>query len=136
MGEPAQVLRREGDYWTIVFDQQLVRLRDSKGLRYLAVLLRHPGRKVAATDLVAAVAGGRGSEEGNGRNEPAAPSRPAARDRQVERARVTVTKGIKSALERIAAAHPSLGTHLAATVRRGYACAYTPDPRQPLSWEE
>src|SRR5262249_13438333 len=52
-----------------------------------------------------------------------------------ERARLTVTKGIKSALERIAAGHPELGRHLAATVRRGYFCVYRPDPARPVRWE-
>jgi hypothetical protein len=44
-----------------------------------------------------------------------------------ERARLTVTKGIKGALERLAGSHPELGQHLAATVRRGYVCVYRPD---------
>jgi non-specific serine/threonine protein kinase len=51
-----------------------------------------------------------------------------------ERARLTVTKGIKAALTRIAERHPPLGAHIAATVRRGYFCAYLPDPRHPISW--
>jgi len=52
-----------------------------------------------------------------------------------ERARQTVTKRIKEALERIARAHPDLGAHLGATVRRGYFCVYLPDPERPLDWE-
>jgi hypothetical protein len=51
-----------------------------------------------------------------------------------ERARLTVTKGIKAALQKIAAAHPALGTHLSATIKRGYFCSYTPDPRHPIHW--
>src|SRR5439155_7478706 len=50
-------------------------------------------------------------------------------------ARLAVTKGPGAALKRIAAAHPELGAHLAATVRRGYLCAYVPDPRHPIVWE-
>jgi tetratricopeptide (TPR) repeat protein len=38
------VFRQEGEYWTVVFDGSVVRLRDAKGLRYLARLLAHPGR--------------------------------------------------------------------------------------------
>ncbi len=52
-----------------------------------------------------------------------------------ERARLAVTKGLKSALEQIAASHPELGRHLAATVRRGYFCVYRPDPARPVRWD-
>jgi tetratricopeptide (TPR) repeat protein len=52
-----------------------------------------------------------------------------------ERARVAVTKGLKAALERIAASHPELGRHLTATVRRGYFCVYRPDPVRPVRWD-
>ncbi|MDR7420297.1 MAG: AAA family ATPase [Armatimonadota bacterium] len=45
------VFHREGDYWTIVCEGSLVRVRDSKGLRYLSRLLRHPGREFHAIDL-------------------------------------------------------------------------------------
>ena len=38
-------------------------------------------------------------------------------------------KGLKGALERIAASHPELGRHLTATVRRGYFCVYPSRPR-------
>jgi hypothetical protein len=48
------VLRREGDYWTIVHDGSVVRVRDSKGLRCLAKLLAHPGREFLAVELEAA----------------------------------------------------------------------------------
>jgi len=51
-----------------------------------------------------------------------------------ERARLTVTKGIKAALARIARSHCTLGAHLSATVRRGYFCRYVPDPRHPITW--
>jgi non-specific serine/threonine protein kinase len=52
-----------------------------------------------------------------------------------ERARLTVTKGIGSALTRIAEAHPYLGAHLVATIKRGYFCVYVPDPRNTIDWE-
>jgi hypothetical protein len=35
----------------------------------------------------------------------------------------------------LARANPSLGRHLAATIRTGRYCSYTPDPRAPISWE-
>jgi len=52
-----------------------------------------------------------------------------------ERARVAVTKAIKAALERLSEAHPELGAHLAATIRRGFVCAYEPQPADPADWE-
>src|SRR5262249_14586153 len=48
------VLRREGDYWTISYEGRALRLKDTKGLRYLAELLRHPGREFHVVDLVGA----------------------------------------------------------------------------------
>jgi len=47
-------LRREGDYWSVVFEGRTVRMRDLKGIRYLARLVAHPGREFHALDLVAA----------------------------------------------------------------------------------
>ena len=47
------VFRSEGDYWSLGFDGQTVRLRDQKGLHYLARLLGAPGREFHALDLVA-----------------------------------------------------------------------------------
>jgi tetratricopeptide (TPR) repeat protein len=47
------VFRREGDFWSIVFEGHTVRLRDLKGLHYLARLLADPGREFHVVDLVA-----------------------------------------------------------------------------------
>jgi hypothetical protein len=49
--------RREGDYWSIVFEGRTVRVRDLKGIRYLARLLAHPGRDFHVLELVAAESG-------------------------------------------------------------------------------
>jgi tetratricopeptide (TPR) repeat protein len=51
------VFRREGDYWSVVFEGRTVRLRDVKGMRYLARLLAEPGREFHVLDLVAAESG-------------------------------------------------------------------------------
>jgi pimeloyl-ACP methyl ester carboxylesterase len=51
--EPAMLFRREGDYWTIAFAGQVVRMRDAKGLGYLARLLRDPHREFHVLDLLA-----------------------------------------------------------------------------------
>jgi tetratricopeptide (TPR) repeat protein len=53
----AYVFRREGDYWSVVFKGRTVRVRDLKGMRYLARLLAHPGREFHVLDLVAAETG-------------------------------------------------------------------------------
>jgi tetratricopeptide (TPR) repeat protein len=51
------VFRREGDYWTLAYRGELARLRDAKGLGYLACLLRHPGRELHVLELVREVEG-------------------------------------------------------------------------------
>ena len=55
-------LTREGAMWAVSYAGRTVRLRDSKGLRDLAVLLGHPGKDVHCLELM----GGRdvGSEPG------------------------------------------------------------------------
>ncbi len=53
----AGVFRREGDYWSVTFEGRTVRVRDLKGLRYLARLLAEPGREYHVLDLVAAETG-------------------------------------------------------------------------------
>lgn len=188
-----QVFRRDGELWTIASAGKEIRLRDMRGLHYLAVLLREPGREFLASDLV-----GIGSHPSSPAHPEADPSlavvpglgdagapidararaayrerlraldaeqaeaernadlgqlgllsaereallselEGAARGRRAashsERARVAVTKAIKAALEKIAERHPELGAHLSATIRRGYACAYVPDPRMRVDWE-
>jgi hypothetical protein len=57
--------RREGDYWTVIFEGHTVRTRDLKGMRYLARLLAEPGREYHVLDLVAAETG-RDSRVGTG----------------------------------------------------------------------
>jgi hypothetical protein len=199
-GEPTPagartMFRHEADYWAVSFGGTTVRLRDARGLRYLATLLYHPGREFHATELAndtgeaSAVSGvaahddalgvrrsldadgpdaidaraqrdyrarmrdladeladaermndlgraGRVREElGSLRDELVTAARGGRGRTHGERARLTVTKGIGAALARIEAVHPTLGTHLRATVRRGYFCVYVPDPRHPIVWE-
>jgi hypothetical protein len=52
-----------------------------------------------------------------------------------ERARLNVTRAIRAAMANLARANPSLGRHLAATIRTGRYCSYTPDPRAPIAWK-
>ncbi|MGH7822410.1 MAG: hypothetical protein ACREQ9_21815, partial [Candidatus Binatia bacterium] len=51
----APTFRLEGDYWAIAHDGRVTRVRDTKGLRYLEYLVRHPGQEVHALDLASAV---------------------------------------------------------------------------------
>ena len=44
-------LRREGDVWTITHGAEVTRLKDMKGVAYLAELLAHPGQEFHALDL-------------------------------------------------------------------------------------
>lgn len=108
------VCRLEGEYWTIVYEGTLFRLRDAKGLRYVAHLLRHPGEKVDCDTLVSAVGGA------------------AVTDR--ERTRVAVTKRIKATLAKIATVHPALAQHLTIRIRTGYACVYVGDQDRLVAW--
>jgi tetratricopeptide (TPR) repeat protein len=53
----SNAFRREGDYWSLVFEGHTVRVRDLKGIRYLARLLADPGREFHVLALVAAESG-------------------------------------------------------------------------------
>jgi hypothetical protein len=48
------IFHREGEYWSVVFEGRTVRVRDVKGMRYLARMLASPGRELHVLDLVAA----------------------------------------------------------------------------------
>jgi tetratricopeptide (TPR) repeat protein len=47
------VFRRDGEFWSVAYERDTFRLKDSKGLRYLARVLGEPGREFHALDLVA-----------------------------------------------------------------------------------
>lgn len=173
---------REGEYWTIG-GRHRFRLRDSKGLGYLARLIAQPGRELHALDLVSngsTTAGherttlapldaearhayvGRLTEletaldraESEGdlarataardeiewiRREIAAAYGLGGRDRPgptpAERARQSVTKAIRVAMDRIADEDPELARHLDRSIRTGTFCSYDPDPGAALRWE-
>lgn len=180
------VFRHEGDFWTIAYEGRMLRLRDMKGLRYLAVLLASPGREIHAVELAQVVDGvaapvrvggssvpaldaqakeafrrrlaelGEELEEARGwadleraerveaeidtlTAELAAAIGLGGRDRAgrspAERARVSVTKAIRSAIRTIGAHSPPLASHLSAAVRTGQFCAYAPPGELPPRWE-
>jgi DNA-binding SARP family transcriptional activator len=180
------ILRREGEAWLLRYEGRLVRLRDGKGIRYLAALLASPGNEIHALDLVRLETGTTGSvlvagdagpmldaqaktayrrrvaelreelEEAERFNDPerAAAMREemeaiaselsgavglGGRDRraasEAERARINVTRAIRTTLKRISDHDKPLGLELAATVRTGTFCAHEPDARHPVRWE-
>ena len=60
-GQADCIFRREADYWTVAYEGRIWRLKDAKGLHYIAHLLGHPGEEIRALDL-AARSGGAGEE--------------------------------------------------------------------------
>jgi tetratricopeptide (TPR) repeat protein len=186
--------RREGEYWSVAFDGQTLRLKDAVGLRYLVRLLAHPAREFHVLDLVAGehpdvadlsssetpmrlrIPGDAGEaldarakqsyrrrlaeidhdlEEAQQfgdsvRAEQAIAERAflarelsravglGGRDRRAvstaERARASVTRAVRHAMQRIRTHHPVLGTHLERSIRTGAYCVYLPDPRVPVNW--
>lgn len=188
------VFRRDGDYWTIRYEGAECRLRHSRGLAYLSILLERPGGEVHVADLMPAVlgspanageppdagphgstrrdtgdAGGRidlsaarsyrrrmvelredlaeaESDQDLGRitarraelaalaEQLSGSGNAGRRGSHAERARQAVTKAIGVALAKIREHLPARARHLDATVKRGYVCRYTPDPRRSIAW--
>ena len=52
-GQSTNIFRSDGDTWTIAYEGVTVRLRDAKGLGYLARLLAQPRREIHVADLAA-----------------------------------------------------------------------------------
>jgi hypothetical protein len=52
-----------------------------------------------------------------------------------ERARLSVTRAIKGAVQKIAEHDIPLADHLTDTIRTGSFCSYAPDPRAPVAWK-
>ena len=57
------VFRQQGEYWTIIYQGETLRLRHAKGLAYIAHLLRYPGQEFHAIDLINVVEGDRGEPQ-------------------------------------------------------------------------
>ncbi len=203
------ILRQEGEYWTVGYGANAFRLKDTKGLAYLARLLRHPAVEFHVLDLAGGIAGQhhdhetrqsahclpRGDEYlekagihvgglgdagemlddtakaayrrrlselreeleeakelGNveraekaeqeidaltselsravglgGRNRRAASAS--------ERARQSISKTIKSVVEKIAQSDARLGDIFSRCVKTGNFCSYQADPALPIAWE-
>jgi tetratricopeptide (TPR) repeat protein len=196
------LFRREGNHWTLSFAGATCRLKEARGLHYLAHLLRHPHREFHVMSLVneSPHTDGHSRDAQTAQNSSASPthhegfnnardtfdpqmrgadkqrlaelraeldeaytlndqgrieraqseiddltqelSQAMGLDGQVrqtrsvaEQARVNVTRTIKAAIRKIREYHPTLGQHLATTIKTGTYCAYTPDPRLPITWQ-
>ncbi len=78
--------RRDGDVWTVTFAGRTVRLRDAKGVRDLATLLRRPGTEVHCSELLAAAEGGASpTRSRRGLGEARLAQRPATGDEVLDR---------------------------------------------------
>ena len=183
-------LARDDAWWTAGCGDTSVRLHDSKGLRYLAELVRHPGTERHALDLVDIVEGVPAGDTGLDRRRLGdagvlldAQGRAAyrhriaelrdavedaldvedddraaqlqteldalvgelarafglgGRDRKAasvaEKARLNVTRALRSALAKLAEALPEPGAVLDRRVRTGLFCAYEPHPDDEALW--
>lgn len=184
---------QEGDDWTVAFAGVQVRLRDAKGLQYLARLLRDPGRELHVADLAGVnlplegswatfetsdgitdgwgdageVLDDQAREAYRGRLNELRADRDDALERgdltaaekaegeidflsrelgaafglggrarrssdNAERVRKAVSNRIRDSLAKVQRVHPTLGRHLANSVRTGTFCCY--DPETPMTW--
>ncbi len=57
-GPAAAVLAREGDVWRLDYEGRVLRVRDAKGMRHLALLLANPGIEFHAVDVATHAEGG------------------------------------------------------------------------------
>lgn len=186
------VFRKDGDYWSLSYEGDAFRLKDAKGLAYLARMLAEPGREFHALDLFTASAAGAAPgreddlavstgetmgpaldpqakaaykrrlqeldeemEEAEAANDPERASKArqereflaseiaaavglGGRDRPTgsaaERARVNVTKAVRTAIGRIRPHSEALAQHLDRTIHTGTFCSYQPDPRAQVGW--
>jgi hypothetical protein len=57
------IFHKEGEFWTVGYGGNSFRLKDTKGLGYLAHLLRHPAVEIHVLDLVGGIASQREEDE-------------------------------------------------------------------------
>jgi hypothetical protein len=197
LGQPdrprsALTLNREDDFWLIGSADTMTRVPDSLGLQYLGLLIRNPGRELAAIELVR-LAGAAGPAstvapaDDLSEASTAAPAddildrqaraayrqhlahldeelaeaeqwndterasrlraekdflvreltaatglsgRPRPLGSESERARINVTRAIRTAISRIRSRDPAAAAHLDQAVRTGTRCCYAPPGRQ------
>lgn len=104
------VFRREGEYWTLAYEGDTARVKDSKGIRDLATLLARPGVQIAALDLV-------GASEGHSPSDTAAAASSAGEQALDSRARAEYRQRIRDLEEEIGEAESSGDAWRASTLR-------------------
>jgi hypothetical protein len=60
LGENAEgpaIFKREGEFWTLAYREKTFRVKDVKGLAYIAYLLAHPGERFHVRELLARLEG-------------------------------------------------------------------------------
>jgi hypothetical protein len=138
----AHVFVKQGDVWMIAYGGTAVRLRDAKGLHYLAHLLRHPGRDWHVFDLAASAADpGRTRADGSSdtvlRSQSAMSSGP---DVQAKRAYAQRLAALRDEVEnaeesndnaRAAAARDEIAL-LTVELGRAYRLGAAREPNEPL----
>ncbi len=110
------VLERSGEVWRVGREPATTLVRNSRGMELLARLLRAPGVEFAAVELAGTAA-------------PAGADRAAA-----ERARLNVTRALRSAVAKIAAHDEALGRELGRSIRTGAVARYEPGGPAPTPW--
>ena len=181
---------RDGDWWTVGCADTRVRLRDTKGMRYLADVVAHPGAERHALDLVDLVEGVAAADTGIDRRKLGdagelldARSRALYRRRvaelrdevedaldagdddraaklqaeldaliaelarafglsgrerkasnAAEKARLNVTRALRTAIAKVEEALPGPGAVLDRRVKTGLFCAYEPHPDDEILW--
>lgn len=201
MKQESNVFRREGSVWLLSYKGITCRLKDMKGLHYIAFLLRYPEKDISALQMTSVVGKSRrasleyatsgqqglmsedmyvggisgiGSaldqqalgeyqqslrelkeelEEAVRFNDLGKIERCQAEiefltgqlksakklgksDSLAERARLSVTKAIVTALRQVQEHHPLLWQHFHTAIKTGTSCSYRLDPTRPsLSWD-
>ncbi len=152
------VFRRDAEGWTIGFGDRLARVRHSRGLADIAVLLSRPHRGVHVWELAASDDGQAAAEyvdrlrevdhdlaraEATGDRVGASLARverefvvgqlsPPTGDGTLDPVRSAVVARIRAALDRVEKADPELGRHLRDCISTGTFCSYEPD--LPRTW--
>ncbi|MEA2826958.1 MAG: hypothetical protein QOG43_1397 [Actinomycetota bacterium] len=175
----AAALAWDGKCWTVAYGPATARLRDTKGLRYLAQLVARPGVEHHVLDLVGPDARDTGDAGGMLDAQSKAAYRRrleqlradmddaeallddeaaariqseidalvaelaravglGGRDRRAasaaEKARLNVTRALRSAIRTVTDVLPDLGRHLDAAIRTGIFCSYDPAAGGAVRW--
>jgi tetratricopeptide (TPR) repeat protein len=188
------VFRCEGEYWTVGFQGTVARIKDTRGMQYLARLLQYPHQEFSALalaadnpvpdskDLDVTAVHGLGFTDAGEVVDPQAKHAYQQRLKELqaeldeartfhdmgrveklqaeiefltqeliesvglsgrtrkaasstERARVNVTRAIRTAIARIVEMHPALGQYMTRTIKTGTFCMYAPEQPIALSWQ-